>query len=210
MKPEKNRPGRTGRVTVILPVFNEEAGLRGMLPGLVDVCRKEKVSILAVDDGSGDGSAGVVKGFDEITLVRHAVNRGYGAAIKTGVESADTDWIIMMDSDGQHDPLDIPRFLPLVDACDMTVGVRTGRITEPVVKALGRKMLRLITSRVCGSRVPDFNSGFRLFRKRVFMEFFDIYPDGFSISTTMMVAFLKAGYDVAYLPIETRARGGGP
>jgi hypothetical protein len=75
---------------------------------------------------------------------------------------------------------------------------------------MGRKVLRSLAAYVGGRKVHDFNSGLRLFRRRAFMEFFGIYPDGFSISTTMTIAFLRAGYAVKYLPITTLPRVGGP
>lgn len=207
---ESNKESSEGGVTVVLPVYNEKEGLKKILPRLVEISKKEKLKILIVDDGSVDGSCDIIDEYKEVQIIRHAVNRGYGAAIRTSVKHSNSDWILMMDSDGQHNPEDIPRLLAAKNGCDMVVGARAGKIKEPIISFIGRTVLSKLTSYVCGRKVTDFNSGLRLFKRDMFMRFMDLYPDGFSISTTMTVAFLKAGYKVKYIEIRTLERSGGP
>jgi len=207
---EKGPGGAAPDVTVVIPAYNEEEGLLKIFPSLSEVALRENLGILVVDDGSSDGGLSGIGDFPGVRVVRHGVNRGYGASVRTGVESCNTPYALIMDADGQHDPADIPRLLALKGRCDMVVGARTPMPPESPVKRAGRAVLGLIVSRACGRAIPDFNSGFRLLRRETFLRYAGLYPDGFSISTTMVIAFLRGGHDVRFIPISVRPRRGGP
>lgn len=94
-------------VTVIIPVFNEEVGINKLLDGIIELKLNDVYEILVVNDGSSDNSLEVIKKYP-VKVYSHNVNKGYGAAIKTGIRKAHGEKIIILDSDGQHDPAQIP------------------------------------------------------------------------------------------------------
>ena len=87
--------------TVIVPVYNEERGLRSVLEELLALRQEHRFEVIAVDDGSTDGSAGILESYAScIKALRHPSNRGYGAALKTGIREAETENVVFFDSDG--------------------------------------------------------------------------------------------------------------
>jgi len=200
---------KDNEVSIVIPVFNEKEGLQKILPDLCEVAKKYNSKIVIVDDGSTQNCLEVLKNYPDITILRHEKNKGYGASIKTAVSHIKSPWVLMMDSDGQHNPLDIPEFLKFKGMYDMIVGKRIQQNQETLVNAFGRMVLSLVSSYACGHFVKDFNSGMRLFRRDSFMKFFKLYPDGFSISTTMTVTFFIKGFKVHYIPIKILPRASG-
>ncbi len=111
-------------VSIIIPAFNEEEAIGPTLQKLVDLKIHEKYELIIVDDGSADGTAEIAAGYP-VKLYRHHVNKGYGAALKTGVRKASGDKVIMMDSDGQHDPKYIAEVEMMLQEFDMVIGERS-------------------------------------------------------------------------------------
>lgn len=196
-------------VTIVIPVFNEEAGLTRTLPDIVKSAGENRCEILIVDDGSTDSGMEVVEGYSQVRIVAHPCNMGYGAAVKTGVLYSQTPWILLMDCDGQHNPRDISLFCSRKEGGDLVVGSREN-LSEPLIKATGRKLFSCLIRFISGSSGGDFNSGFRIFKRDRFLKFCNLFPDGFSLTTTMMVCFLSSGYSVKFVPIRISKRVGGP
>jgi len=192
--------------TIIIPAYNEErtigetvAGLKRLGPGY---------QILVVDDGSYDGTAVRAReaGADVVT---HPYNKGYGAALKTGIEKASYDIILTCDADAQHDTKEVPRLLDLMSSYDMVVADRNAGNAPYTYRMPGKWILGKVAGFLIGHRIPDLNSGFRCFRKENARQFFHILPNGFSFSTTITLAFYKEGLSVGFVPCEARARAGG-
>ncbi len=202
-------------VTIVIPCYNEEKGVAPTLEELLTVAAElEKlcpIEILLVDDGSTDGTAAIVERFvgEKLQLVRHPKNRGYGAAIKTGVRHAAHPWILITDADGTYPNEHIPELLAHRDAHDMVVGARTGaQRAVPLIRRPPKWVLRKLASALSGYEIPDLNSGLRLMRKERMLEFERVLPDGFSLTTTITIAMLSAGCPVKYLPINYLKREG--
>ncbi|MBN1884645.1 MAG: glycosyltransferase family 2 protein [Candidatus Krumholzibacteriota bacterium] len=191
-------------VSIIIPAFNEESGLDSFLGNLVPIARERGWEVLVIDDGSTDGTASIVRKAGA-RLVSQPYNKGYGAALKAGIRNASHETIVMMDSDGQHRPEDLDRLLEHAGTHDMVVGQRrkAGGIRAP-----GKKLLSMVADYLSGVRIPDLNSGFRVFTKKTVGEFLHICPNGFSFTTTITLAYLRAGYSVKYVPIRTEERIG--
>jgi glycosyltransferase involved in cell wall biosynthesis len=168
--------------------------------------------IITVDDGSEDGTAAAAEEFDgPVKVLRHRSNRGYGAALKTGIRHARYNTICITDADGTYPNVMIPQLLAgLADGgSDMVVGARTGgNVVLPLVRRPAKWVLGRLASYVVGENIPDMNSGLRAFRRDVAERMFDVLPDGFSFTTTITVAMLTNGYLVAYEPIDYHARIG--
>jgi glycosyltransferase involved in cell wall biosynthesis len=191
---------------VVVPVHNEEEALRPFDCSLRKTLGEEGVAarVLYVNDGSTDGTAEALRelGADVITLDR---NMGYGAAIKTGILNSDSDLIAIIDADGTYLPGDLARLYREMPTCDMAVGRRP---PEKGVRWLAKGFLQAIASYAVDYRIPDINSGLRVFRRHLAKDLFRLLPNGFSLTSTITLGALYTPYRVRYLPVEYRARTG--
>ena len=195
-----------GAVSVVIPAFNEERGIGDTIRGVLDALREYDVEVIAVDDGSKDDT-GAVAAAAGARVIRHPYNKGYGAALKTGLREARHDICAFIDADGQHDPSDLARVIARLDGADMVVGMRADAGSGySHVRGFGNLMLNRVASYLTGQRVPDVTSGLRAFRRPIFMQYSAILPNQFSISTTSTLAFLTDGYSVVFEPIHVKAR----
>ena len=202
-------------LTVVVPAYNEEGGVGAILDRLLSILAEiEGVlpwEVIVVDDGSADGTAAAVEPFRArgVQLVRHAENRGYGAALKTGIRHARHDWILIIDADGTYDEQYVPELLRYRNEHEMVVGARTGaEVKVPLVRRPAKWILRKLAGYLCRREIPDLNSGLRLIRKDAVERFANLLPDGFSFTTTITLAMLSSGYNVKYVPIDYQKRTG--
>ena len=198
------------KVSVVIPAFNEERGVGGVVTELRDVLKKNAIEaeILVVDDGSEDKTAQFAAAAGARVL-RHRSNRGYGAALKTGIAAASHSFIAITDADGTYPCEYIPDMLARLATADMVVGSRTGRnVKIPFVRRPAKWALNRLANYMTNAKIPDLNSGLRAFRREVAMQYFSILPDQFSWTTTITLAMHCDKYAVAYLPIDYRQRKG--
>ncbi len=197
-------------LSVIIPAYNEESGIAKVLEEILLTMNNSNIDyeIIVVDDGSIDDTALVAAQFP-VKVIQHPYNKGYGAALKSGVREAAHDCVFNMDADGQHRPADVPRLLKHMDTFDMVVGSREANLNQEWIRKPGKRILSLVANYLSNMKIPDVNSGFRLIRKRCVEEFMHILPNGFSFSTTISLAMIHAGYNVKYVPINIARRTGG-
>lgn len=195
------------KVTIVIPAFNEEMGLQSALERIIKEGYHEKFEILLIDDGSTDSTTEIIKRFP-VKLVRHNVNKGYGAALKTGIRKASGDWIIILDSDGQHNPKDIETIVDMLEEYDMVIGERNSDSFQLKRRQKGKRLIRLVGEYMVEQKLPDYNSGFRGFKKEIITGMLHLMPNGFSFSTTSTLAFLKEGYSIGTFPIIAEERQG--
>lgn len=197
------------RLSIVLPAKNESAAIGSTVAGIrqqyPDVA---VVEVLVVNDGSTDDTAQVAQ-VAGARVVHHPYSKGNGAAIKTGARAAQGEVLVFMDADGQHDPADIPRLLDrLNQGHDMVVGARQKGSQASVGRGLANGLYNRLASWMTGHKVEDLTSGFRAVRADKFREFLYLLPNGFSYPTTSTMAFFRAGYSVAYVPIHAAKRIG--
>lgn len=198
---EKNK-----HISIILPACNEAIGIQSVIKSLKLLHPQDQ--IIVIDDGSNDDTAQVAQkaGVDVIT---HPYTKGNGAAIKTGARAASGDVIVFMDADGQHDPADISRLLEKIEqGYDLVVGARQKGSQASIGRGLANLFYNKLASYMTGHKVEDLTSGFRAVRADKFREFLHLLPNGFSYPTTSTMAFFRAGYSVAYVPIHAAKRVG--
>jgi glycosyltransferase involved in cell wall biosynthesis len=197
-------------VTIVIPCFNEQAGIAHVIHEISGVLMSQgyNAEILVVDDGSTDSSAAEAKAAGS-RVVRHRSNRGYGAALKTGIAAATHSVIVIADGDGTYPASAIPELLRMLESSDMVVGMRRmsgGNI--PLVRRPAKWVLNRLANYVVGANIPDLNSGLRAFRKEMVQQYLHILPDQFSFTTTITLAMHCDKYAVRYVPIEYRSRTG--
>jgi len=192
-----------GRVSVLLPAFNEAATIGVM----VEAIRRAGpwLEVLVVDDGSTDGTAEAARAAGA-TVLRHPYNKGNGAAVKTALRAARGDFVLLMDGDGQHAPEEMAKLIAPLGEYDLVVGARSGTAQASLARRLGNALLARLASFLAGIHIPDLTSGFRAARTEYLREFLHLLPNGFSYPTTSTLAFLRAGYSVAFVPFEGRKR----
>ncbi|MBU1700794.1 MAG: glycosyltransferase family 2 protein [Candidatus Eisenbacteria bacterium] len=194
------------KATLVIPAYNEE---QGIVPVLEELKRLgDAYEILVVDDGSTDGTSETVRR-SGVKVIRHPKNRGYGAALKTGIREAKSPIIVITDADGTYPNERIPELVARMSDVDMVVGGRTGTsVAIPLIRRPAKWFLNRLANYLSEADIPDLNSGLRAFRRDVAIHFFPIFPSGFSFTTTITLAMLVNGYIVEYIPIDYHHRKG--
>jgi len=196
--------------TIIIPAYNEARGIENVLRHLTSSIREKNMSatVIVVDDGSTDDTAKIARTIGGIVVISHSHNKGYGAAIKTGVRAAESEWVLTYDADGQHSLENIEALIPYLNTKnDLVIGMRKG-YKGPWIRQPGKWFIHLVANYLTEKKIPDFNSGLRAFRRSIFLQYTHLFPDGFSLSTTSTVCFLKEGLNVDFVPITIQARTG--
>ena len=198
---------------IIIPVYNEAGAIQDTVTRIHAICAQVPgyaFEIVCVNDGSKDDSAAILAGMQGITVLSHDVNRGYGAALRTGLDHCIQDWIFITDADGTYPLEDLVHLLECAETgVDMVVGSRQGAgISGSPFRRLARWSLRKMVHGLTGVMVPDLNSGMRVFRRPLYAEFRHLLPLGFSFTTTLTVASLYSGRRVRYIPVHYERRIG--
>lgn len=210
-RPESfNNDGSIINLSVVIPAYNEELAVRESILELREMFAATDidVEIIVVDDGSKDRTAREAKAAGA-RVIQHRSNRGYGASLKTGIIAASFDVIAITDADGTYPAKYLPQMLEELEHADMVVGSRTGAdVNIPLSRRPAKWFLRMMANYVAQAKIPDLNSGLRVFRRDVAMQYFAILSDQFSFTTTITLAMLCDKYAVSYIPIDYRKRQG--
>lgn len=196
------------QVSLVIPAFNEALGIPLLLDKLSE--QMHGAEVIVVDDGSSDNTAEIVSAYEGIRVIRHPVNQGYGAALRTGMQAASREFVVWADSDGQHrmeDILTVAQALIEQDL-DYCVGVRGQDSFQESSRKLGKWVLRQVVRMAVGQPVADFNSGLRGFRGSIIRKYLHLLPKGFGASTTTSLIMLERNYRGAEVPIKVQERVG--
>jgi glycosyltransferase involved in cell wall biosynthesis len=192
-------------VSIVIPAYNEGEAITSVISTLRRAAPWHE--IIVVDDGSGDGTGERACAAGAI-VVRHPYNKGNGAAVKSGIRRATGEYILIIDGDGQHPPEDALRLVARLGEYDLVVGARAGATQATQTRRAGNSALNRLASYLADREIPDLTSGFRGARRDHLREFLHLLPNGFSTPTTTTLAFIKAGYNVLFEPVEARQRAG--
>lgn len=204
-------PAESVDVSIVLPVHNEAGHLQDEIARIRRTMEASDLTfeVIAVDDGSTDGSGDLLEAIAGIRVLRFQMNRGSGSARKFGTLEARGKVVVWTDVDMTYPNDRIPELVANLGGSDQVVGARSAE--EGTVKFLRRPakwFVRRLASYLTGVRIPDLNSGFRAFRREVGLQFLYLLPAGFSCVTTLTMTFLSNGYSVTYVPIEYSPRAG--
>jgi glycosyltransferase involved in cell wall biosynthesis len=196
-------------VLALLPAHNEQATVKSVLERvLLHVDRA-----LVVDDGSDDATgreAASLRGVEVLRIPR----TGKGGALRAGFLRAvegGYDWVLTLDSDGQHDPDEIPTFLGAVQRGDpaMVVGSRRGDLVSmPWLRRVTNVFMSWLVSRFASQRIPDSQNGYRLIATRVLREV-TLTTSHFETESELLVAASRRGFRIGSVPVRTIYRTGG-
>lgn len=207
MEPE-TQAGSAPLLSVVIPAYNEAKGIAEILTTLNDLFAGTDAEIIVVDDGSVDETAKIASQQPGVRVIRHPYNVGNGAAWKSGIRAARGKYILIMDADGQHNPLDVPRLFNrlLEGGYDMVVGARQLRPDNEKHRDLANYGFQVFAGYMAGHKIPDLTSGFRVFRADLAKSFVGLLPTGFSSPSTITMAFLRSGHTIFYEPINLQKR----
>jgi glycosyltransferase involved in cell wall biosynthesis len=192
-------------VSIVIPAYNESDAIAEVVGALALAAPWRE--IIVIDDGSHDDTGAKAAQAGAI-VVRHPYNKGNGAAVKTGIRRATGDYVLIIDADGQHRADDAVRLVGRLGDYDLVIGARSKATQATHARRFGNGALNGLASYLTGRDIPDLTSGFRAARRGCLREFLHLLPNGFSTPTTTTLAFIKAGYNVAFEPTEAQQRVG--
>ncbi len=197
---------------IVIPAYNAQHTLPDIIEQIQQLPHPPD-TIFVIDDGSQDGTAEVVKKFKNVVLFSMPDNGGKGRALKKGFElfknKNSTQYLLLMDADGQHPVECIPQFLSSVKQtpADLVIGNRRRKFGQmPVLRILSNTLSSLITSWVTGTKINDSQCGFRLLHRQI-VENLDFEENGFQIETELIIKAVKHGYRIEFVPIPTVYNG---
>jgi glycosyltransferase involved in cell wall biosynthesis len=197
--------------SVVIPVYNEEKAIEITIKELHQILKSAQCTyeIIVVNDGSTDNSLGILANCPQIKVIDHQKNRGYGAALKTGIRNARYPLIVITDGDGTYPNERIPELIELSISADMVVGARIGaNVQYSNLRKIPKWFLVRFAEWISQFSIPDLNSGMRVLKKDIVQRFVNILPDTFSFTTTITIAMLTNNYIVRYHPINYYHRVG--
>ena len=200
--------------TVVIPCYNEKNGIRETVENIYSIFSTnniDNIEVIVVNDGSKDGTNVILNSLaNEYTdrnfqVLHHKRNQGYGASLKTGIRRSKSEYICITDADGTYPNNRIPELIHIAQSkdLDMLVGARIGEdVDYSKIRSIPKMILVPWVSFLCGSDVPDMNSGLRVFKRKLALDFLNLLPDGFSFTTTITICLFRNKYAVEYIPIS--------
>lgn len=195
----------TTTTSIVIPVYNEGAAIGDLVSALRRAADWRE--IIVVDDGSDDDTAAQALRAGA-AVVRHPYNKGNGASIKSGIRTATGDFVLIMDGDGQHQASEALKLVGRLGDYDLVIGTRTTDAQATMGRRLGNALLNWLATYLTGQRILDLTSGLRCARREYLREFLHLMPNGFSTPTTTTLAFIRAGYNVCFEPVDVQPRSG--
>lgn len=199
-------------LSIIIPAYNESGSIHSTIIAIKEICVSNNISpieIIVVNDGSSDNTAEIAEQ-SGARVISHPMNAGYGRSLKDGIKAANFDTIAITDADMTYPFDQIPEMLKEYNGgYDMVVGARTGNFyKESMIKSPLRKILKFIVEFSAGQKIPDINSGLRLFSKTTIEPFFKHLCNTFSFTTSLTLAYMMNGKFVKYVEIPYNERVG--
>lgn len=165
-------------LSVVVPIYNEENAVHNTIADLQVALSGMEHELIAVNDGSTDKTADLLKKEKNIIVAEHPFNKGYGASLKTGIAKAQGDLIAIADADGTYPLKDLPKLVKILKEkdCDMVVGARVkSGAAHPWWRKPGKIIIQALAEFLVGRKIPDLNSGMRVFKKKFGREILETF-----------------------------------
>jgi glycosyltransferase involved in cell wall biosynthesis len=190
-------------ISVVFPAFNEESNIKTLIDQTIQTLSEltDKWEIIVVDDGSSDRTSEIVREYENnnIYVIRHPSNKGYGAALKSGIVSARNDLIFFSDSDLQFDIKELGKLLQWLNGYAIVIGYRIKR-QDPFHRRLNAFGWNTLVRLMFGLKVKDINCAFKIFRRSVF-EKIKIDAVGAMVNTDILSQAVKYGFRIKEVPV---------
>ncbi len=201
-------------LTVIMPAYNEEIALSSVLPRVLNYCRERSWKLIVVNDGSTDKTGGILRQYEgdpSLEIIHHKVNRGYGAALKTGILAVKSPYLVTIDADGQHRLEDIDQLQRelLQHNADMIIGSRVNHGSASLYRGLGKSIIRAIARVLVPNKISDLNSGMKLYSTELAKRYIVLCPDSMAFSDIITLVFISERNLVIEYPITVNQRMAG-
>lgn len=201
----------TSKLTIVIPAYNESASLPKVIPDLLSTCEKEDWQIIIVNDGSTDDTKNLLIEWElnpRIRVIHHKVNKGYGGAIKTGIENTITEFCITYDADGQHHTESVKFLLQcMVDSnADLIVGARPQKYSSGKLRETGKWIIRKLAKILLPLNINDLNSGMKIYQTELAKKYLPLCPNSMAYSDIITLIFISQKHLVLEKPIQVNAR----
>jgi glycosyltransferase involved in cell wall biosynthesis len=211
----KSKVGAVDELSVVLPAFNEEENIEKTVRAVMSYLDAKPIDyeILVVNDGSADGTRGVIERLaaesPRVRALHHPQNRGYGAALRTGFEAASKRFVFYMDSDGQFDIRELDLVLPLAtDESNIVTGYRMVR-RDPFIRRLNAKLFGgTLVPILLNVRVKDLNCAFKLIPRRV-LQSIRLDSSGALINAELYGRAVRRGFGIKEVGVHHFPREAG-
>jgi glycosyltransferase involved in cell wall biosynthesis len=200
-------------LSIVLPCFNEEANVEPAIEQAAQAASRfsDRHEVIVVDDGSADDTALIsgrlMASRHDVRLVKHPENRGYGAALRSGIRAARMPWVLLTDADLQFDLRQVADFVPSAASSDLIVGYRIAR-EDPFGRRLSAGAWNWLMQLMFSLPVHDVDCAFKLVRRDL-LQSIDLVSDGAMISTELVVRSMKSGARLTELGVHHRPRTAG-
>jgi len=198
-------------LSIVIPAYNEAGAVGETVNRICAALSKlpTRFEVIVVDDGSTDGTRTAAE-LSGAVVLSSAENGGYGSALKRGMAASQSDYVAIIDADGTYPAESLVPMIELVQTADMVVGNRGAAMRNvPLIRRPAKWILNALANYLARRKIPDVNSGLRVFRRASLEKFIPLLPDGFSFTTTITLAMLCTKMRVVYFPIEYAKRTGG-
>jgi len=197
-------------LSIVIPTYNEAANLPQVVPLLMESVKEKTWQVIFVNDGSKDESLQILQDFQkayDFKIVHNKVNKGYGGAIKAGIEEATTDLVITIDADGQHSVADVQKLYDylLAKDADMVVGQRPDS-SSGAYRRLGKNIIRKIAKILLPVNIRDINSGMKIYDTTLAKQYLDLCPNSMAYSDIITLVFINYRHLVLEHPIQIHQR----
>lgn len=200
------------KITIIVPCFNEEQNLPKVITKISEYISINACYVIFVNDGSMDATKEILESIanPKIKILNHSMNRGYGGAIKSGIDACVTKYCVTIDGDGQHDLMDIDKLLKVmeVEDADLVVGNRGGRGSTNF-RNFGKWIIKKITAAFIEMPIRDLNSGMKFYKTKIVQSLLKWTPNDMSYSEIITLLHSHFRYKVVECEINIFNREAG-
>ena len=200
------------KLSLVIPAYNEEKNVKEVLESYIaklSAIDDLEFEVILVNDNSSDSTLEIVSKMNNVILINNSTNSGYGFSLKKGIAASSFDLIMITDADGSYTDYDASNLVNSYSGEDMLIGSRNGKnVNIQLYRRPAKFILNRYASFLSYSKVPDVNSGLRIFKKEKYHKYKRFLPDAFSFTTTITLSMINSRETVKFVPIDYLKRGG--
>ena len=195
------------KYSIIIPCYNEDETIEQIIINVQNLIKLKTIDaeIIVVNDGSTDNSKKFILKH-EVKLIDNLNNSGLGASLKNGILNSKSDFVVFIDSDGQHKISDLENIILHSKENDIVISERPIGSDFSKFRAIGKFIIRLFLIYLTGKKIIDFNSGLRAIKRNKLLKILNLLPDRFSFVTTSLLMFIHLNEEIKFVSIYNKER----